>query len=94
MSGSTAPQTRFWVAVEEVAVVVDTKETILIMIARRGMIAVVAVDVADVVDFAVVVVVVVTRVIGRAITLMIIVRGRLVRDVVWQSYGKDAMIRI
>ena len=88
---------RFWVAVEvEAAVVVaDTKETTPTMIARRGMTEVAVEEEVDAVDIAVVVVEEgVTRGIGRAITLMIIVRGRLVVDVVWIGYGKDAMIRI
>lgn len=73
-------------------VVVDTKETTLTTIARRGMIAVVAVEEADVVDIAVVVEAEAdTRVIGRAIILMIIARDGLVRDVVWIGYGKDGM---
>ena len=96
MSGSTAPQTRFWVVVEvEVeAAVVDTKETTLTMTARRGMIGVVAVEEVDAVDIAVVVAEGDIRGIGRAITLMIIARGKLVVDVVWLGYGKDGMIRI
>ena len=89
---------RFWVAVEVVvAAVVDTKETTLTMTARRGMIVVVAEEEADAVDIVAVVEAEAeggTRVIGRAITLMIIVRGWLVRAVVWIGYGKDGMIRI
>lgn len=73
----------------------DTKETTPIMIARRGTIGVVAEEEADVVDIvAVVVAEGDTRGIGRAITLMIIARGKLVVDVVWLGYGKDGMIRI
>ena len=97
MSGFTAPQTRFSVAVEvEVVAVVDTKEATLTMTARRGMIGVAAVEEVDVVDIVAVVVEVVvdTRGIGRAITLMIIARGRLVRGMVWYGQDEDGMIRI
>jgi len=96
MSGSTAPQTRYLVVVEVAAVaVVDTKETTLTMTARRGMTEVAVEEEVDVVDIAVVVVEEGdTRGIGRAITLMIIARGKLVVDVVWLGYGKDGMIRI
>jgi len=76
------------------AAVVDTKETTLTMTARRGMIGVVAVEEVDAVDIAVVVAEGDIRGIGRAITLMIIARGKLVVDVVWLGYGKDGMIRI
>ena len=82
------------------AAVVDTKETTLTMTARRGMIGVAAVEEVDVVDIVAVVVEVVvevvvdTRGIGRAITLMIIARGRLVRGMVWYGQDEDGMIRI
>jgi hypothetical protein len=53
MSDFTALQMRFWVAVEVEAAVVDTRETTPTMIARRGMIGVVAEEEVDVVDIAV-----------------------------------------
>jgi len=76
-------------------VVVDTKETTLTMTARPGMIGVAVEEEVDAVDtVAVVVEAEDTRGIGRAITLMIIVRGWFVSDVVWIWYGKGGMIRI
>jgi len=81
MSGFTALQTRFWVAVEVEAAAVavaDTKETTLTMTARRGMIGVAVEEEVDVVDIvAVVEEVVDTRVIGRVITLTITARSLL-----------------
>ena len=75
--------------------VVDTKEATLTMTARRGMIGVVAVEEVDAVDIvAVVEAEGDTRVIGRAITLMTIVRSLLGSDVVCIGYGQDGMIRI
>ena len=95
MSGFTALQTRFWVAVEVEAAAVavaDTKETTLTMTARRGMTEVAVEEEVDVVDIAVVVVEEGdTRGIGRAITLMTIARGLLGSDVVWIGYGKDGV---
>ena len=75
--------------------VVDTKETTLTMTARPGMIGVAVEEEVDAVDIvAVVEAEGDTRAIGRAITLMIIVRGWFVRGVVCIGYGKDGMIRI
>jgi len=73
--------------------VVDTKETTLTTTARRGMIVVAVEEEVDAVD-TVVGAEGDTRAIGRAITLMIIVRGWFVRGVVCIGYGKDGMIRI
>jgi hypothetical protein len=91
MSGFTALQMRFWVAVEVEAAVVDTRETTPTTIARRGMIEVVAEEEVDVVDTAAAAVVEEEEEDTKAIGLRII-RMTTARDdkkpVIWVWNGR------